>query len=272
MSDETSRGETDRYLHGHAESVLRSHRSRTAQNSAAYLLPVLRPGHRLLDIGSGPGTITCDLAEHVAEVIAIEPDEAAIELTRREAAERGASTVICEIADVHRLPYPDDSFDIVHAHQVLQHLPDPVTALREMARVTRPGGYVAARDSDYSGFFWHPRVPALDSWLELYLRLARAAGGEPDAGRWFPTWAAAAGLENAAFTASTWCYTSPDDRRWWGGLWSDRALTSTFTERALEAGVSRAELERISAGWREWAAADTGLFLLPHIELLAQVT
>ena len=54
------------YTHGHAESVLRSHRTRTAANSAAYLLPHLAPGQRLLDVGSGPGTITADLATLVA--------------------------------------------------------------------------------------------------------------------------------------------------------------------------------------------------------------
>jgi precorrin-6B methylase 2 len=53
--------DTATYTHGHAESVLRSHRTRTAENSAAYLLPHLRPGLSLLDIGSGPGTITVEL-------------------------------------------------------------------------------------------------------------------------------------------------------------------------------------------------------------------
>ena len=76
------------YLHGHHESVLRSHRSRTAENSAGYLLPHLRLGQRLLDIGSGPGTITADLAEIVgpdattalevsAEALALRPPGAA---------------------------------------------------------------------------------------------------------------------------------------------------------------------------------------------------
>lgn len=225
----------------------------------------------MLDVGSGPGSITCDLAERVSEVVAIEPNEEALDLTRSEAGKRQATNLSCEVADVHRLPYPDDSFDIVHAHQVLQHLPDPVTALREMARVTRPGGYVAARDSDYSGFFWSPRVPELDTWLDLYLQLARQAGGEPDAGRWFPSWAAGAGLADAQFSASVWCYTSAEDRRWWGGLWADRAVNSDFTARALEAGVTRSELERIAEGWRGWAEAETGLFLIPHVELLAPI-
>src|SRR5271157_2529033 len=55
-----------RYTHGHHESVLRSHRWRTAENSAAYLLASLRPGLELLDVGCGPGTITLDLARRLA--------------------------------------------------------------------------------------------------------------------------------------------------------------------------------------------------------------
>lgn len=259
------------YLHGHQEAVLRSHRSRTAENSAAYLLPVLRPGDRVLDLGSGPGTITCDLAGLVAEVVAVEQTEAALDLTRQEAARRGVTNLGFQAADAHRLPFPDDSFDVAHAHQVLQHLPDPVTALRELARVVRPGGYVAARDSDYSGFFWHPRVPALDEWLALYLDLARRAGGEPDAGRWFPTWASAAGLTDVRITSSTWCYTTSAERIWWGELWADRAIASEFAQRAIGAGVTTERLDELSNGWREWAKAETGLFLIPHVELLARV-
>ena len=56
-----------RYTHGHADTVLRSHRTRTAENSAGYLLPSLRAGLEVLDVGSGPGTITVDLAARVAE-------------------------------------------------------------------------------------------------------------------------------------------------------------------------------------------------------------
>lgn len=259
------------YLHGHHEAVLRSHRSRTAGNSAAYLLPVLRPGDRLLDVGSGPGTITCDLAGLVTEVVAIEQTESALELTHQEAARRGVTNVTCQVADVHRLPFADDSFDVAHAHQVLQHLPDPVTALRELARVVRPGGHVAARDSDYSGFLWHPRSAALDRWLALYLELARRAGGEPEAGRWFPTWADAAGLSAVRITSSNWCYTTSEDRGWWADMWAERVTASAFAQRALGAGVTTEELDELSNGWRAWAQAETGLFLIPHVELLARV-
>src|ERR1700753_3282735 len=172
------------YTHGHAESVLRSHRTRTAQNSAGYLLPHLRPGLDLLDIGSGPGTITAGLAELVApgQVTAVEVTEAPRAYTRAEIERRGTQNVSLAVGDVHGLQLPPGSFDVVHAHQVLQHVADPVAALREMMRVTRPGGLVAVRDGDYSGFTWYPELPGLDRWRELYQAAAPANGGEPKRG------------------------------------------------------------------------------------------
>ena len=113
---------------------------------------------------------------------------------RDAAAAANIANVSFRVADGMALPFGDGTFDVVHAHQVLQHVPDPVGMLREMRRVTRPGGIVAARDSDYAAFTWYPAVPALDEWLALYQRVARASGGEPDAGRSLLAWAHAAGF------------------------------------------------------------------------------
>ncbi|GAB3148655.1 methyltransferase domain-containing protein [Microbacterium neimengense] len=261
------------YTHGHHESVLRSHRWRTAENSAAYLLPFLGSDDRLLDVGAGPGTITVDLAERVAHVTATEigKDEAA--LTRATVDERGASNIDVRIADVHALPFDDDSFDVAHAHQVLQHIADPVQALRELARVTRPGGIVAVRDADFAGFAWWPQLPEMDRWLELYQAAARANGGEPDAGRRLLSWAREAGLTDISASSSTWCYASADERMWWGDLWADRIRQSALA-RQLEAGpdTDAEELDRIAAGWREWAASDDGWFSVLHGEIICRVS
>ncbi len=156
-----------RYTHGHSETVVGSHRTRTAGNSAAYLLPLLQPGMRLLDIGSGPGSITADLAAILSEgtVTAVEINEDVIALTRAEIERRGLANVDYAVGDIHALDLPDDAFDVVHAHQVLQHVADPVQALREMVRVCRPGGIVAVRDADYAGFVWYPESDGLTrSW------------------------------------------------------------------------------------------------------------
>ncbi|RCK71387.1 methyltransferase domain-containing protein [Desertihabitans brevis] len=262
-----------RYTHGHAESVLRSHRWRTAENSAAYLLDRLRPGLSLLDVGAGPGTLTADLAERVAPgpVTALEATPAALEVTRAGLAGRGVAAELV-VGDVHALDLPDDTFDVVHAHQVLQHVADPVRALAEMARVARPGGVVAVRDSDYAAFTWWPRLPELDAWMALYQRVARANGGEPDAGRRLHAWAREAGLTRLQVGSSTWCFATPEDRAWWGGMWADRVTASAMAEQAVADGhATPADLERIADGWRAWAGHPDGWISLLHGEVLAEV-
>ena len=258
------------YTHGHAESVLRSHRSRTAANSAAYLLPHLRPGQRLLDVGSGPGTITADLAVLVApgEVVALEVNDDAAALTRL-----GAPEVDVRVGDVHALPFGDGEFDVVHAHQVLQHVADPVLALREMARVTSAGGVVGVRDSDYGSFAWWPRLPLLDRWLVLYDAAARANGGEPDAGRRLLSWAHAAELTDVTAGSSTWCYATRESRTWWGGMWADRIVGSALAEQLVSEGrATPEELHDIAAAWRTWAADPDGWFSVHHGELVIRVS
>ncbi|MER7754590.1 methyltransferase domain-containing protein [Kitasatospora sp. NPDC097643] len=262
------------YTHGHQEAVLRSHRSRTAANSAGYLLSELRPGQALLDVGCGPGTITADLAGLVGpggRVVAVDSSAEVLEQAAAYVAERGLSNVVFEVADVHQLKYRDGEFDVVHAHQVLQHVADPVAALREMRRVTAPGGVVAARDVDFASMTWYPEVPALERWLELYRGIARANGGEPDAGRRLLSWARAAGFTEVTAGAGTWTYATPEQRAWWAGMWADRMTGTGIARTAVERGFAdAAELDRVAAGWREWSAAGDGWFSMLHGEILAR--
>lgn len=261
------------YTHGHHESVLRSHRWRTAENSAHHLLPHLVPGQSLLDVGCGPGTITVDLARRVAPgpVTAIEPSAGALKLVREHVREQGVLNIDTRIGDVHALDLPAGGFDVVHASQVLQHVADPVQALREMRRVCKPGGIVAVRASDYAAFHWFPAVPALDEWLALYRLAARTNGGEPDAGRRLLSWACEAGFVDVTPSASVWCYATPDDRAWWGGLWAERIMHSDLATQLRSSGAaSEQTLERIAQGWRDWAASPDGWLSIPHGELLCR--
>lgn len=261
------------YTHGHAESVLRSHRTRTAENSAGYLLPHLRPGRAVLDVGSGPGTLTVDLAERVApgRVTALETTQSALDLTGAEAGRRGCGTIDFVVGDVQALDLPADTYHIVHAHQVLQHVPDPVAALREMLRVCRPCGVVAARDGDYSAFTWHPASPGLDRWRTLYQAAARANGGEPDAGRRLLGWAHAAGAQDVTASSSTWCYADPAARSEWGGMWADRITGSAIADQLLTSGLAtREDLLAVAAAWRDWAAEPDGWLSVLHGEILVR--
>jgi SAM-dependent methyltransferase len=261
------------YLHGHHDSVLRSHRWRTVENSASYLLPQLWPGTHVLDVGCGPGTITADLGARVdpGHVVGIDAVEEVLASARAEAQRRGQKNVTFEVGDVYALGFEDDSVDVVHAHQVLQHLADPVAALVEMRRVCRADGVVGARDGDYGAMFWFPPDPALDAWRDLYRQVARAVDGEPDAGRRMLRWARQARFTEIEVSASSWCFATADERSWWGELWAERVTESTFADQALRHRLAdRDDLERLARAWRRWAASDDGSFFIPHGEILCR--
>ena len=260
----------EHYTHGHPEAVLRSHRWRTVENSAAYLLPHLVAGARVLDVGCGPGTITADLAARVApgEVLGV---DASTEVVAAASREHRAANLSFRTADVYRLDLDDATFDLVHAHQVLQHLADPVSALGEMRRVCRPDGWVAARDADYEAMTWWPVVAGLQRWLEVYRAVARANGGEPDAGRRLLSWASGAGFAEVRASASAWCFATPEDRDWWAGTWAERTTASPLADRAVELGIAtRAELDDCAAAWQAWGAAPDAWFVVVHGEVLAR--
>ncbi len=263
-----------RYTHGHHESVLRSHRWRTAENSAAYLLPRIGPGLDILDVGCGPGTITVDLASRVepgGHVVGVDNADEVIELARSSTGSAAVTNVDFVVGDTYALDFADASFDIVHAHQMLQHLADPVAALAEMGRVCRADGLVAARDGDYGAFRWYPEDRWLDRWLDVYSAVARHNGGRPDGGRRLVAWAREAGLADISATASAWCFSEPADRRWWGDLWADRMTESALGRQAVELGlVGPDDLGEIADAWHRWAAHPDAWFGLLHGEILCR--
>jgi ubiquinone/menaquinone biosynthesis C-methylase UbiE len=262
---------TERYSHGHHESVLRSHRWRTAENSAGFLLPHLTPSVSLLDVGCGPGNITADLAGRLGEgaVVGIDLSKDVIGMAATQYATEDHPNLSFEVADVYALDFSEGSFDVVYAHQVLQHLSQPVEALREMRRVLRPGGTLAVRDADYGTFVWSPNDPLLDRWLELYHEITRANHAEANAGRYLKSWAMAAGFENLTVSSSNWIFESTDERSWWGGLWADRVLHSDFARQGVEYELtSRDELEAIAHAFVRWSQSTEGFFLLVNVEVL----
>ncbi|HEY7915727.1 MAG TPA: methyltransferase domain-containing protein [Acidimicrobiales bacterium] len=262
------------YTHGHHDSVLRSHRWRTAENSAGYLLGHLRPGMTLLDVGCGPGTISCDLAERLAPgpVVGIDASETVITEARARAAESGPPTVSFEVGSLFDLRFDDGSFDVVHAHQVLQHLGDPMGALTEMRRVCRPGGIVAARDGDYPAFRWFPDDPELDRALAAYGALTRANGANWDAGRRLLAWAHRVGFESVVPSASVWCFATPEDRAWWGDLWADRYTVSSLAEQLLAQGIAgEDDLASFADAYRRWAGSPDGWMAVLHGEVICTV-
>ena len=227
----------------------------------------------LLDVGCGPASVTADLAELVApgRVVGLDASPAVLDVARALLAERGLRDRVELMAgDVFALPFDDDTFDVIHAHQVLQHLDDPVAALAEMRRVVRPGGIVAARDAVYSADAWFPQPAGMDSWLEVYMATARANGGEPDAGGRLLAWAHRAGFTEVTASASTWCYATPADRAWQSETWAQRCLTS-FGPQAVDLGLARRDdLETMARAWRQWGGSQDAWFVVVHGEVIAR--
>jgi SAM-dependent methyltransferase len=106
------------------------------------------PGARALDVGSGPGALTADLVDRlgVAAVSAIDPSAPFVTALRTRFPDLDVRAGVAE-----ELPYPDGSFDAALAQLVVHFMADPVAGLREMARVTRPGGVIAACAWDHAG-------------------------------------------------------------------------------------------------------------------------
>lgn len=264
------------YTHGHHESVLRSHTWRTAENSAAYLLPSLRPGLSVLDVGCGPGTITADIALLVAPGAVVGIDAAPGVVSQAAAAAgsdspgSGGPNLRFEVGDLFALDYPDASFDVVHLHQVLQHLGDPEGALVALRRVLAVGGVLAARDSNYAAFAWAPADPMLDRWRELYLAVTDRNGHDACIGPRLMGLALEAGFGSVEVSSSTWTYADPPSRAWWGGLWADRIVASDFAAQAQGYGLADAgELQAMADAWRRWADSPDGYFAVLHGEVLA---
>lgn len=268
------------YSHGHHESVVRAHAARTAADSAPHLLPHLAPGQRLLDVGCGPGSITLDLARQVAspdgtgQVTGVDRSEDVLAAARDRARDEGLGNARFEAGNIYDLQYDDGAFDVVHTHQVLHHLADPVAAVRELRRVAAPGGLVSLREADYAAMSWFPQAPALDRWREVYDSISRSNGAEPNAGRRLLAWALDAGFdpEGLEISASTWIHGTAGSRNDFGLGWAERSLHSSYAEQALDHGIAdQQDLEAIAAGWRAWAADPAGVFIMPSVELIAHV-
>jgi SAM-dependent methyltransferase len=153
-------------------------RTRSLGSTAGFFAPYLKPGMNLLDCGCGPGAITLDFAEALApgEVVGLDIDDRMLEQARATATERGATNVRFESGDILKLPFPDASFDAVWAASVLQYMPDPLAAVKEMARVVKPGGVVAARDRNYQGDILGNANPKLRRFFKLYYRWTSSWG------------------------------------------------------------------------------------------------
>jgi ubiquinone/menaquinone biosynthesis C-methylase UbiE len=260
------------YQHGHHASVVSNHAKRTAETDAAFLLPELRPGMRLLDVGCGPGSITAGLARRVApgETVGIDASESVID-TARSLRDPGLTSLSFEGGSIYQPRFAPQTFDAVFAHQVLQHLRRPVDALVQMRTLVKSGGVIGVREADWGSTIFYPENEGMRGFLAMYYDLAHRNGGEPNAGRHMRRWFREAGFAETQITTSTTSYTDSAATREWANTYAERTLHSNIADKALEYGIAtRSDLESMAAGWRAWGDDPDALYCFSHAEVVAR--
>jgi len=177
---------SEEYGPGSAEDVMSMMSTRTAHTHAAFLLPLLRPGMRVVDVGCGPGTITTGLATADGHVLGVDREPDRIKRARATVLRTGNSTVDFAVGDATALPLGDSCVDVVYANALFDELGDPDRAVAEFARVLRPGGVLALSTSDWSKARLRPATANVVAALRGHYLLHRRAGGDPFAGRHLP--------------------------------------------------------------------------------------
>ncbi|GJF00390.1 S-adenosyl-L-methionine-dependent methyltransferase [Phanerochaete sordida] len=266
------------YLPGQADTIVNVFATRRVADSAAYLQPVLQPHMKILDVGCGPGSITIDLARHVPQghVTGVDTEVASetLDKARARAAKEGVANVAFAVADGLSLPFADGTFDVVHSHQVIQYVDDPVHFLGELRRVAKPGGFVAVRTWDLGLFAFHPKVARLDESVEVMVRTFQATGREPYAGRNLHVWARKAGFDSAkvGISSSNEIRRTAEERKLFGPTAKHFSTKSDIARVAVSKGfVTEEELKETERAHDEWEANEDGWHIAVHVEMLAQV-
>jgi ubiquinone/menaquinone biosynthesis C-methylase UbiE len=251
------------YALGYGKGTTRTFDGRTAANSARFLIDHLEPHMRILDIGCGPGSITCGLAELVPEgsVLGVDISPTVLEQAKANVATKDLQNISFQTGNVLQgLPFPDHSFDVVFTHQCLVHLSDPVKAMREMKRLCRKRGIVASREGD--AHIWYPRSDVLEGFIELTAEIMRQTGvHEPAAGRHLHVWARQAGfkLDEIENSVSGTCTASPEKREKFRMFVHDQlGEKSMMRIGALRMGKTKEQLDEILRAVDEWAANEDG--------------
>ena len=225
----------------------------------------VRPGIRLIDVGTGPGTVAARAVGRGADVVAVdaEPDMVA-------AARRAVPGADVRHAVLPSLPFPDAAFDAAVANFVVNHVGEPLLAVAELRRVVRPGGRVAVTT-------WpNPQPPLQRLWGDIF----DAAGGERPAvmpavspsedfartADGFAGLLTSAGLADVRTHTVAWTHhTDPED--WWSGPAAGIGALGLLMESQQPATVVRIrqEYDRLTAAYR----TPDGTLALPTAALLA---
>ena len=258
---------TTNYAFGEDEKAHEALSLRVLTKDANFILPYLKHDFLVLDIGCGPGSITCGFAAHCpgGHVTGVDSSPTVLEKARTDA--RHLNNITFRHGDITHglLDLADGSFDVVFCHQVLVHLCDPVAALKEMRRLAKPdGGLVAIRESLTT--LWHPSNRILEGsmgWMHRAFRAASKVDGsnlDPGASTNLPhVWAREAGFAKETIVLSSAGGETVIDEDGktqrvlgWEYL---TAESNPFRSQLINAGATEKDMNVITEALEEWKSS-----------------
>ncbi|TVY20451.1 putative methyltransferase [Lachnellula arida] len=278
MSEKDEKSTSSVDYRGLGKDVFEFFTHRTAFNSAAYLLPVLEsitksnPGLRLLDVGAGAGSVSATLAQVIGpegHVVCTDLAPSVLPQAEAFAQSLGVTNISFQTADVHKLPFENDSFDVVHCHQLFGHVKAPSDAIREMLRVLKPGGVMAAREGDKETEIVWPPLPGMLKWHKFDSDVVIAHGGSLTAGRQLLSWALEGGAKRSQITVSygNWLTTEEATKETYArGI--SKVLTGPTRQNALQFGLSEDEIDEICRDTLAWVDREDATWLMLQTEII----
>ena len=284
------------YSKGFEKSISDTHSWRTVENSAKYVIPLIKPNFKILDVGCGPGSITIDFAKNYlsspetnnnngsgsgsgsgggGSIIGIEPTQELIDIANENKSKLvpELTNISFQIGSIYELPFDDDSFDLVHAHQVIIHLQNPIEALKELKRVTKPGGFICIRDADLESSIVSP-VEKYESLREFYVIKAKnAISTDTKAGRKLRNKALEAGYESKNLKTFSSSWLLADDlqiKKSWANATINRIKSDVEKLNVNDPMKNKQMNEKFIKLWQEWLEDETSLFTMIHFEIIYQ--
>lgn len=239
---------------------------------AAWRRGGLKPGMTVLDMGSGPGHASFDLAAIVGptgKVIAVDQSPIFLDALRRGAEARRLTNIETVECDLAELDLPDNSLDFVWTRWVLSFTPEPANILDRVAKALKPGGvFVAHEYGDYSNFRLHPMEPVMECFVAAVMESWREFGGDPFIGLELPRQFDRLGWTPRSFEPHVFA-ARPGDLAWrWPWNW----LTESGIPRMLELGFITQEDEREFRDFLNRRAADPASLMITPMVLEAIAT
>ena len=247
--------ESSTYAMGYSDEFTQILHRRNAETHAAHLLPHLRPGSRVLDVGCGPGSISVGLAKIIepGELHGIDMEESQIMIARASAAAGGHDNATFRVGDATDLPFEDNTFDAAYTHAVLMHVPDTEKALSEIMRVLKPGGVLASREVVTYASFVGPDEAVDDEAWSTFSRLVSASGGHPDMGRDLKNVFVDAGFVDVEWSASFDVFSTPEDAAFFHAFVNEWFLSDEVISQATQAGLAtREQFDKWRADMDKW--------------------